>query len=128
MQHLIWNMSSTIKNGLFARKKSILHPSKSVCVNILKVLYKEGFINGFRRLPKNPEKIEIFFKYMNGKPVITKISAISTPGRRIYLSVSSLWKLKTSLTTYILSTPRGILSDKECRKYNLGGELLYILQ
>ena len=62
MQHSIWKMYSTIHNGLLARKKSVLHPQKSICVNVLKVMYKEGYINGFRKLPNHPNKIEIFLK------------------------------------------------------------------
>lgn len=117
-------MYSTIHNGLLARKKSVLHPQKSICVNVLKVMYKEGYINGFRKLPNHPNKIEIFLKYNNGKPAISKFSTISKPSRRIHTKVATLWKLGTSLQTLILSTPRGVLSDKECRKLGLGGEIL----
>lgn len=127
MQHSIWKMYSTIHNGLLARKKSVVHPHKSICVNVLKVMYKEGYINGFRKLPNYPNKIEIFLKYNNGKPAISKFSTISKPSRRIYTKVETLWKLSTSLQTLIVSTPRGILSDKECRKLRLGGEVLCAL-
>lgn len=120
-------MYSTIHNGLLARRQSVVHPHKSICVNLLKVMYKEGYINGFRRLPAHPNKIEIFLKYNNGKAAISKFSTISKPSRRIYTKVETLWKLRTSLQTLILSTPAGILSDKECRKLGLGGEVLCVL-
>ena len=128
MQHSIWKMSSTIKNGLLARKKSVKHPSKSLCKQVLKTLYKEGYINGFRNVPGNLTMIEILLKYNSGKPAISKLYAVSKPGRRVYVSVSSLWKLSTSLQTLIISTPRGVLSDKECRQKHLGGELLFVIQ
>lgn len=121
-------MSSTIKNGLLARKKSVTHPSKSLCKQVLKALYKEGYINGFRNVPGNFTNIEILLKYNSGKPAISKLYAVSKPGRRVYVSVSSLWKLSTSLQTLIISTPRGILSDKECRQKQMGGELLFVIQ
>ena len=127
MQHSIWKMYATIHNGFLARKKSVRHPHKSICLNVLKVMYKEGYINGFRRLPDQPEILEIFLKYNQGKPAISKLSIISKPSRRIYTKVNSLWKLSTSLQTLILSTSQGIISDKECRKLGLGGEVLCVL-
>lgn len=120
-------MYATINNGLLARKKSVIHPHKSICINVLKVMYKEGYINGFRRLPNQPEMLEIFLKYNQGKPAISQFSIISKPSRRIYTKVNSLWKLSTSLQTLIISTSRGIISDKECRKLGLGGEVLCVL-
>lgn len=128
MQHLVWKMLSTIKNGLLARRKSIVYPYKIFCNQVLKVLYKEGYINGYRLLPSNSNKIEIFLKYNHSKPAIAKIVSVSKPGKRVYVSVFSLWRLNTSLHTMILSTPKGILSDKESRKAHLGGELLCIVQ
>lgn len=127
MQHSVWKMYSTIQNGLLARRQSVIHPHKSICVNVLRVMYKEGYINGFRRLPDQPKMLEIFLKYNQGKPAISKLSIISKPSRRIYTKVESLWKLSTSLQTLILSTSRGIISDKECRKLGLGGEILCVL-
>nr|YP_008519363.1 30S ribosomal protein S8 [Microchloropsis salina]AGI48942.1 30S ribosomal protein S8 [Microchloropsis salina] len=128
MQHSIWKMYSTIRNGLLTRKKSVLQPHKAICIDVLKVMYKEGYINGFRKLSGQSDKIEIFFKYNNGNPAITKLSALSKPSCRLYVRVESLWKLNTSLQTLIISTPRGIFSDKECRKLHLGGEILCVLQ
>jgi small subunit ribosomal protein S8 len=120
-------MYATINNGLLARKKSVIHPQKNICTNVLKVMYKEGYINGFRRLPDQPGMLEIFLKYNYGKPAISNLSIVSKPSRRIYTKVDSLWKLSTSLQTLIISTSRGIFSDKECRKLGLGGEVLCVL-
>lgn len=128
MPHLIWKMLSSIKNGLLARKKSIIYPYKNFSKQILTVLYREGFICGFRAFPSNPNLVEIFLKYNSGKPVISKILSVSKPGKRVYVPVSGLWKLDTSLQTLILSTPKGVLCDKYSRKFNLGGELLFIIR
>jgi len=127
MQHSVWSMYSAIRNGSTARRKSIFHPKNSLCVQILMILYREGYINGFRSNPKNSNFLEIFLKYANGKPVLNKIHASSKPGRRIYISVKALWKLKTSLSTVIVSTPMGLLSDKDCRKFHQGGEVVCIV-
>jgi len=127
MQHSLWNLYSAIRNGSTAHRKSIQHPKNSLSIQVLKVLYREGFINGFRNLPDNPKILEIFLKYSNGKPVLRKVNPSSKPGRRIYVSVKTLWKLRTSLSILILSTPTGLLSDKECRKLHQGCEVLCIV-
>jgi small subunit ribosomal protein S8 len=123
MQHSVWNMYSAIRNGSKAHRKSIFYPRNSLCVQVLTVLYREGYINGFRTNPTNQKDLEIFLKYSNGKPVLKKIISSSKPGRRIYTSVKTLWKLDNSLSTVILSTSKGLLSDKDCRKLHLGGEV-----
>jgi small subunit ribosomal protein S8 len=93
-------------------------------VQILRVLYKEGFINGFRYVSAERKKVEIFLKYIDGKPAIKKVRTVSRPGRRIFVAVDALWKLETSLLTFLVSTPKGVLSDKQCRKFHQGGEIL----
>lgn len=120
-------MYTRIRNGIVAKKKSILHPKKVFLFQILKILYKEGYISGFRISKENNNMIEIFLKYSNGKAVLSKVLSVSKPGRRIYISKKTLWKLKVSSFTLILSTPFGILSDQMCRKKKVGGELLCVL-
>lgn len=127
MQHSLWNMYSCIQNGLLANQKSILCPSNKFCLTVLSVFYKEGYINGFRFFPKKAGMIEIFLKYNNGKPAIQKIVSPSRPGRRVYVSAKTIWKTPSSLVTYILSTPKGVYSDKDCRRFGLGGELIGLL-
>lgn len=127
MHHSVWSMYSNIKNGLMGRRSSILYPKNLLCSKILKVLYKEGYINGFRIYPQDTKCFEIFLKYQNGKPAINRIQAISKSGRRIYVSVDTLWKLDTSLLTLVVSTSKGIFSDKQCRKFSQGGEILCVV-
>jgi small subunit ribosomal protein S8 len=124
MQHSLWQMYSRIQNGVSVRKKSVFHPKNTLCVDTLKILYKEGYINGFRINSENSRFVEIFLKYSHGKPALEKIFSPSKPGRRLYVSVKTLCKLRTSLTTLILSTSKGLLSDKDCRKMRSGGEVL----
>lgn len=127
MQHSLWKMYSTLCNALLANRYSVTHPYKDISWKVLSVMYKEGYINGFRKVPEDSSKIEIFLKYVKGKPAITKLSALSKPSRRIYTSNQALWKSNSSLQTLILSTPHGILSDKDCRKRHIGGEILCVL-
>lgn len=127
MQHSLWNMYARLRNGALAGKKSVFHPKNVFLLQLLRVLYKEGYINGFRFFPENLKMVEIFLKYPNGKPAFSVIKALSRPGRRIYVSAKTLWKVETSLKTLIVSTPQGIFSAKECRERNLGGEILCVL-
>lgn len=110
-----------------SRRKSIIYPKNLLCFKILSILYKEGYINGFRTYPSNTKYFEIFLKYQSGKPVINKIQPVSKPGRRVYVSVDTLWKLETSLLTVIVSTSKGIFSDKQCRRFSQGGEVLCVI-
>lgn len=127
MQHSVWNMYSRIRNGLLARKKSIVHPKNQLCLQLLKVFYKEGFLNGFRLLPGDKQKIEIFLKYHGDKPAISKLLPLSKPGRRLYIPVKTLWKVKTSVNNLIISTSKGVFSEKDCRKSGIGGEILCLI-
>lgn len=126
MQQSVWNMYSLIQNGSLASCQSVFSLKSSLCLQILKTLYREGFINGFKKDLKS-NRLEIFLKYNSGTPIIKKIQPISKPGRRVYVSVKTLWKLETSLVTYLLSTPIGVLTDKECRQYHQSGEVLCII-
>ena len=127
MQHSVWNMYSRIRNGLLARKKSIIHPKNQLCLQLLKVFYKEGFINGFRLVPTDKNQIEIFLKYHGDKPAINKLVPLSKPGRRLYTPLKTLWKVKTSMTNLIISTSNGVYSEKDCRKRGVGGEILCLI-
>ena len=110
------------------KKKSVICYTKPLCIRVLKVLYTEGFISGFRILPNNQKKIEIFLKYSSGKPLIINVISLSKPGKRLYISNSTIWKLSSALHTLILSTSKGVLSSNECKLKNIGGELLLVLR
>ena len=128
MQHSFLKMLSIIKNGLMVKKKSVICYTKPICIRVLKVLYKEGFISGFRILPNNPKKIEIYLKYSNGRPLIINVVSLSKPGKRMYVSNNTMWKLSSAMYTLIISTSKGVLSSNECRLKNIGGELLIVLR
>lgn len=127
MDHSLWKFYSTIINGIKSNKSNVIHPCKKICVDVLKVMYKEGYINGYRKHPIQKDKVQVFLKYTNGKPSLAKLSVVSKPSNRIYMSLKILCKLKTSFVTFVLSTHKGIMSDKECRKLKLGGELLCVI-
>lgn len=131
MKDNISDMLTRIRNG----QKSKLYeielycPTPLICLNILNVLYKEGYIRGLKKNYINKKlTVKVLLKYdIQGTPVISKIERVSTPGRRVYSSIKSLWKIKSGLGIFILSTPKGILTDSEARYLNIGGEVLFYI-
>jgi small subunit ribosomal protein S8 len=129
MKDFLSDMLTRIRNGQQAGLDEVyMHPHMPKnCFNILKVLYDEGYIRGFTKcsLQKNTSQIKVFLKYKNGGfPAIEGIFRVSKPGRRIYISTTALWKPKSSAGCFIFSTPLGVMTDREARFFNLGGEVL----
>jgi len=128
MNLLLCDMFTRLQNGQKAKKFSILTPQSKLCSQLLDIFYKEGFISGYKISFENPKMFEIILKYYKGKPVINKIISVSKPSKKIYISLQDLWKLNTGLNLVILSTSKGIISDKVCRQVNVGGEVFCILR
>jgi small subunit ribosomal protein S8 len=117
-------MISIIKVGSNARHLQVIIQNSKICINILNILYKLGYIRGF--VVKNKKNVIVLLKYINNKPVIRNITVVSTPGRRTYLKsskLSNLLKRKDS-GFLILSTNKGVLTDEESNMFNIGGEVL----
>lgn len=130
---LLSDLITRIKNGQHANKLIIYYKTSNFCNKVLDVLKREGYILGYEFIKKNfnskksieeQKEIKIFLKYYNFEPVINDIKRISTPGCRIYTSIKNLPKSWNGLGIYILSTSKGVLSDREARELNLGGEIL----
>ena len=115
-------MFANIKNGQLAKQNFIIQTRKNICESFLQVLWNEGFILGYKTYDENPNKLIIFLKYKNDKPVIKSIKTISKPGRRIYYSIKQIWKLNSSRSFIIFSTNKGLKSIVECKKLKIGGE------
>ncbi|MCQ2966056.1 MAG: 30S ribosomal protein S8 [Alphaproteobacteria bacterium] len=120
------DMLTRIRNGQQARKSDIKVPASKLRENVLAVLKREGFIRNFERvnLRTGIEEIKVELKYYEGRPVISEINRVSTPGRRVYSSVKDLKKIYNGLGISVLSTPQGVMSDHEARVANVGGEVL----
>ena len=128
MRYNLYNLFSNIKNGIASKKRYILHDKKNICIGILNVLWDEGFINGYTINEHYCNKLEIYLKYIKNEPCIKIIKAISKPSRRIYINKEKIWKLDSSVCLFILSTSKGVLSLSQCKKLNIGGELIcYVL-
>ena len=128
MKNYLYNMIVSIKNGQMAKKNIIISSKKNSCESFLKILWSEGFISGYRIDLQNHNNLEIFLKYTkNGKPIIKKLNFISKPSQKIYYSSKQIWKLDSSKMFIVFSTNRGLKSLDQCKKYKIGGELLFII-
>lgn len=119
--YLLADMITKIRNGQKARLREIQHKQSRLCQHVLEVLIQEGVLSKYKQI-SNCLYIEL--GYQKNEPLITQISCVSRPSRRIYIGVKHLWDIEKDLGFSILSTSQGILSDKEARRLNVGGELL----
>jgi small subunit ribosomal protein S8 len=120
------DMLTRIRNAQRAKKSDVVSPASRLRENVLEVLKREGYILGYEKTTVKPgiEELRIQLKYHEGTSVITEIYRVSTPGRRVYSSVKDLPRAYNGLGISIISTPKGVMSDNEARKANVGGEIL----
>ena len=122
----ISDMLTRIRNANAKSFEKVMIPSSRQKVGLAEALKREGYILDFKVVETGPSKeLWIYLKYgPNGEHVIQEIVRKSKPGRRVYRGSREIDKLMNGLGISILSTPKGILSDRECRKANVGGEIL----
>lgn len=119
------DMLTRIRNGLQAKKDSVLTPASTLRVRVLDVLQREGYIRGYSSEEVGGHAgLRIELKYFEGQPAIKHVARVSKPGRRVYSGSSELPRVRNGLGITIVSTPRGVLSDAEARDQNVGGEVL----
>ena len=122
MKNYLWNMFANIKNGQLAKRNFIYQTRKKICEAFLQVLWDEGFILSYKIDSNNSNKLKIFLKYNNKKPVINNIKLISKPSKRIYWSLNQIWKIDSSKNFISFSTHKGLKSIVNCKKLKIGGE------
>ena len=122
----IGDMFSRIRNGQMRLLTSVVIPSSKFRKNILEILKNEGYIKDFfiEKSENNKISLKINLKYFEGDPVIKEIKRISKPGRRVYSRATSIPKVMNGLGLAIISTPKGVMSDTDARKQNIGGEVI----
>lgn len=124
----ISDLLTRIRNGQGARKVSVSMPASKVKVAIAKVLEAEGYINGFTT---DDEKLKptltIELKYYQDRPVIERIQRVSRPGLRVYVGAAELPKVQGGLGIAIVSTSEGVMTDRQARAGNRGGEVLCVV-
>ena len=126
MSDTLGDMITRIRNGQSTKKKIVDAPASRFRKNVLEVLKREGYIRDFSEIEKQPgiNFFEIQLKYYEGRPVISEIKRVSKPGRRVYSRATSIPKVLNGLGLAILSTSKGVMSDAEATKNNLGGEII----
>lgn len=120
------DMLTRIRNATKAKFPAVEMPLSKLKVNVANVLKTEGFISDYRILPQGPQGIlKIDLKYgANNEQVINGIRRVSKPGHRQYKTSTNIPKVMSGLGIAILTTSKGVISDKEARQQNIGGELL----
>ena len=125
MNDPLGDMIARIYNAQMRNKSKVSIPASRLRVSVLDVLKTEGFIRGYAEVElKGHKELEIELKYHEGEPVIRELKRVSTPGRRVYSSVSDLKPHRQGLGVSILSTPQGVMTDSSAREKNVGGEVL----
>ena len=122
----IGDMLTRIRNGQMRSLNKITIPFSVFRSKILEVLKKEGYIINFviDKGEENKKSLLVDLKYYEGQPVIREIKRISKPGRRVYSRATSIPRVHNGLGLAILSTSKGVMSDSEAIKNNLGGEII----
>ncbi len=122
----IGDMFTRIRNGQMRSLTEIEIPSSNFRLKILEVLKNEGFISNFylEKKENNKKSLMVNLKYYEGVPVIREIKRISKPGRRVYSRANSIPKIQNGLGLAIISTTKGVMSDVDARKNNVGGEII----
>jgi small subunit ribosomal protein S8 len=122
------DLLTRIRNGQTAGKTSVSMAASKLKTSILKVLKDEGYIAGFNVDGESAKpQLTVDLKYFDGRPVIDRLERVSRPGLRIYRGKDDLPKILGGMGTVIVSTPRGVMTDKAARAIGQGGEVLCIV-
>ncbi|MDH2998249.1 30S ribosomal protein S8 [Pasteurellaceae bacterium LFhippo2] len=124
MQDPIADMLTRIRNGQAANKVAISMPSSKLKVAIANVLAAEGYIESVKVVEGAKPELEITLKYFQNKPVVESIQRVSRPGLRIYKRKDELPKVMGGLGIAVVSTSKGVMTDRAARQAGLGGEII----
>ena len=128
MSDPIADMLTRIRNAQAAERTHVSMPSSKLKVAIAHVLKDEGYVDDFKVMQDGPKStLEIGLKYYAGRPVIEKIERVSRPGLRIYKGSKDIPQVMNGLGIAIMSTSRGVMTDRKARASGVGGEVLCIV-
>jgi small subunit ribosomal protein S8 len=129
MSDPIADMLTRIRNGQHINLEKVTMPSSRVKESVASVLQDEGYIDGFtvEDLPENHRNLTVNLKYFDGKPVIETIQRVSKPGLRIYKRKDEIPQVLGGLGVAIISTSKGLMSDRAARSAGVGGEVLCVV-
>ncbi|MBT0570001.1 30S ribosomal protein S8 [Curvibacter sp. CHRR-16] len=125
MSDPIADLLTRIRNAQMVAKATVKVPSSKVKVAIVQVLKDEGYIDGFKvSTADGKSELEIALKYYAGRPVIEQIERVSRPGLRIYRGADAIPQVQNGLGVAIVTTPKGVMTDRKARAAGIGGEVL----
>jgi small subunit ribosomal protein S8 len=124
MSDPIADMLTRIRNAQSVDKTAVTMPSSKLKVAIAQVLKDEGYIDGFAIKGGQKAELEIALKYYAGRPVIERIERVSRPGLRIYRGRHDIPNVMNGLGVAIVTTPKGVMTDRKARAAGIGGEVL----
>ena len=128
MSEPIADMLTRIRNGQQAGKANVRMPSSKLKVAIAKVLQDEGYIDAYIvREADGKAELDVALKYYADRPVIERIERVSRPGLRVYKGSDDLPKVMNGLGVAIVSTPRGVMTDRAARASRVGGEIICLV-
>ncbi len=125
MSDPIADMLTRIRNAQMVAKTVVAMPSSKVKAAIAQVLKDEGYIDGFQvKTADGKSELEIALKYYAGRPVIERIERVSRPGLRVYKGSKDIPHVQNGLGVAIVTTPKGVMTDRKARAAGVGGEVL----
>ncbi|GAB4212006.1 MAG: 30S ribosomal protein S8 [Rhodoferax sp.] len=125
MSDPIADLLTRIRNAQMVAKTQVVAPASKVKAAICQVLKDEGYIDDFRTLTEAGKSfIQIDLKYYAGRPVIERIERVSRPGLRIYKGSAAIEPVQNGLGIAIVTTPKGVMTDRKARAAGVGGEVL----
>ncbi|WP_293266609.1 30S ribosomal protein S8 [Neptunomonas sp.] len=124
MQDTLADMLTRIRNGHMAEKTAVSMPSSKIKVSVAEVLKSEGYITDYVVEGEAKPLLTIELKYFDGKPVIEEIKRVSRPGLRIYKATKELPTIAAGLGVAIVSTSKGMMTDRAARAAGIGGEII----
>ncbi|CCD29451.1 30S ribosomal protein S8 [Candidatus Glomeribacter gigasporarum BEG34] len=129
MSDPISDMLTRVRNAQMVNKVSVVMPSSRVKAAIAQVLKDEGYIEDFSvHTERSHTQLQLSLKYYAGRPVISRIKRISRPSRPIYKSARNIPQLMNGLGTVIVSTTKGVMTDRHARSLGIGGEIMCMVE
>lgn len=128
MHDPVSDMFTRIRNAQLAGKRDVSMPSSKLKMAIATVLKDEGYVEDFRVLGDTKPSLELLLKYYEGKPVISKIRRVSRPGLRVYKAAEDLPEILGGYGIAIVSTSKGVMTDRAARQAGHGGEVLCFIE
>lgn len=121
----ISDMLTRVRNALAVKKPDLTVPASKIKYSIAKILQKEGYVGMVEETTEGKRAVlRVTLKYEGGRPMIRSLRRISTPGRRVYVKSGELPRIMSDLGIAIISTPNGLMTNKEARARRLGGEII----